>query len=220
MKRLVTFILVTACIALTWQAWNPPVVQNHVTRIHMSIPDTPSLNAGPWRVMTRRMISKQAVHGMLERLLEAGFQPKLIQKRELVELHAFDDPQIFKTQSEAAKIKAKWRAMGIEADVLHHLTKDDEKVFKVGLGRFYMSEYAEAMQEQLKKSNQPYNYERRMVSIPSYHFIFPEMTKNEAEILWKRLQNLGLADPIIMQQSKFKSLYPSPSTQQVSKTIK
>jgi len=220
MKRLFIFIMIAVSIALTWLAWNPPSIQSHLTRIHMAIPETPSLNAGPWRVMTRRMISKQAVDGMKRRLLEADFHPELVQKREPVELHAFDDPRIFKKQSEAGKIKAKWRALGVEADVLHHLSKDDEKVFKVGLGRFYMSEYAEAMQKQLKKSKQPYNYERRTVSIPSYHFIFPATTKGEAEILWKRLQNMGIADPVIIQQSEFKRLYPQISVQQVSKTIK
>jgi len=220
MKRLFIYIMVTASVALTWLAWNPPRIQNHLTRIHMALPETPSLNAGPWRVMTRRMISKQAVNGMRKRLLETNFHPELIQKREPVELHAFDDPRIFKKQSEAGKVKAKWRAMGVEADVLHHLTKNDEKVFKVGLGRFYMSEYAEAMQEQLKRSKQPYNYERRTVSIPSYHFVFPMMTKGEAQILWKRLQNMGIADPVIMQQNEFERLYPKVSAQQVSKTIK
>ncbi len=213
MKRLFMFIFIAAMISLTWLAWNPPIVQNHLTRIHMPIPDIHSLDAGSWRVMTRRMISKQAVHGMQKRLSDVGFHPELIQKREPVELHAFDDPRIFKTQSEAGKVKAKWRALGVEADVLHHLSKDDKKVFKVGLGRFYMSEYAESMQEKLKRSKQPYNYERRTVSIPSYHFIFPAMTKGEAEILWKRLQNMGIADPVIMQQSEFKRLYPKASVQ-------
>jgi len=217
MKRLFMLIFITATISLTWLAWNPPIVQNHLTRIHMPIPDIQSLDAGPWRVMTRRMISKQAVDGMKARLLDAGFHPELIQKREPVELHAFDDPRIFKKQSEAGKVKAKWRALGVEADVLHHLTKDDEKVFKVGLGRFYMSEYAESMQEQLKRSKQPYNYERRTVSIPSYHFIFPAMTKGEAEILWKRLQNMGIADPVIMQQNEFERLYPNKSAKRSNK---
>jgi len=220
MKRLLIWLAISASMAFTWLAWNPPSLQNRLTRIHIPIPETVSLNSGPWRVVTRRMISKQAVHGMQTRLLEAGLHPSIVQKREPVELHAFDDPNIFIKQSEAEKVKAKWRAMGVDADVLHHLTKDDKKAFKVGLGRFYMSEYAEAMQEQLKKSKQPYNYERRMVNIPSYHFIFPAMTKGEAEILWKRLQNIGLADPVIIQQSEFERLYPNASTQQISKAVK
>jgi len=177
----------------------------------MTIPETQSLELGPWRVISRRMVWKKAVDGMQKRLLDAGLKAEVIQKREPVELHAFDDPRIFEKESEAGKVKAMWQKLGIEADVLKHLTKDDQHVFKVGLGRFYMSEYAEAMQEELKKTQKPYHYERRMVSIPSYHFVFPPMTKGEAEIIWKRLQNIGIADPVIIQQSEFKKLYPSSS---------
>jgi len=37
------------------------------------------------------------------------------------------------------------------------------------------------------------------------------MNKDEAEIMWNRLQNIGLAGPVIMQENEFKQLY---STQQ------
>jgi len=211
MRRFFAFCFVSIAIALTWLAWNPPAAQHTITRVHMPIPDIQNLEAGPWRVITRRMVWKTGVDSMQKRLLNAGFNPQLISKREPVELHAFDDPGIFLTESEAYKVKAKWRELGIEADVLHHLTKDDEQVFKVGLGRFYMSEYAESMQEELKRTKQPYNYERRTVNIPSYHFVFPAMTKSEAQVLWKHLQNMGIADPVIIQASEFEKLYANKS---------
>ena len=218
MKHAITLVILAGSAGAAWLAWNPPAIQNTSSAVYMAMPDTPAVTTGPWRVMTRRMVSKQAVSGMRARLAEQGFHgAQLIQKREPVELHAFDDPRIFETQSQASKVKAEWRALGIEADVLHHLSKDDKPVFKVGLGRFYMSEYAEAMQTQLKKSHKPYSYERRTVNIPSYHFVFPPMSKTEAKALWTRLQAMGAADPVIIQQSEFEAVYANKSAKRSNK---
>jgi hypothetical protein len=204
-------------LALVWFAWNPPIAQTSINSVSIPIPNIKPLDAGPWRVITRRMVWKQGVDDMEERLLDAGLKPEIIQKREPTELHAFDDPRIFQSFGEASKVKAMWNKLGIDADVLNHLTKDDKPVFKVGLGRFYLIEYAQRMQEKLKKTKLPYIYEQRTVTIPGYRFVFPAMSKDEAEILWKRLQDMGVGDPVVIQQQEFEKLYANKSEKRSNK---
>jgi len=202
---------------LTWQAWNPPNLPTQPKQSYLAVPDMPIAEAVLWRVISRRMVWKQAVDDMEKRLLKEGFEPEIIQRREPVELHTFDDPRTFKTRSEAEKVKARWEKLGIDADLLRHQDEGGKSDFKVGLGRFYISEYAETMQENIKKTLQAYNYERRTVRIPSYRFAFPAMSKSQAENLWKRLQNTGVTDPVIIQKSKFDKLYTNKSANRSNK---
>ncbi|MDQ6954537.1 MAG: hypothetical protein Q9M20_03750 [Mariprofundaceae bacterium] len=217
MKNILVLMILGVTSGLTWQAWNPPEIQTQLRQNRLLIPDIQAPEETLWRVVTRRMVWKQAVADMKNRLLKEGFEPEQIQRREPVELHAFDDPRTFKTQAEARKVKAMWEEKGIEADVLKHQTDNNKSVFKVGLGRFYISEYAERTQDQIKKTKQAYSYERRTIRIPSYHFVFPAMHQDKAESLWKRLQNIGVTDPVIVQQREFDKLYTSKSANRSNK---
>jgi len=194
-------------IYATWIAWHPPMPPAPQAPIHIAIPDLQPLESGKWRIITHRMVWKKAVDDMKKRLLDSGFKTTLIEKREPVELHAFDDPRIVDSFKKAGKIKAGWEKKGIDADVLKYKDDDGKTMFKVGLGRFYLSEYAQRTERQIKKLKKPYNYARRTVVIPSYRFVFPAVSKNEAKILWKRLQNIGVGEPVMIQAAEFDKLY-------------
>jgi hypothetical protein len=63
------------------------------------------------------------------------------------------------------------------------------------------------MQERLKRIGKPYRYERRTVIIPAYRFVFNPMEKDKATKSWQKLQNLGIAEPVMMRESEFQKLY-------------
>jgi len=210
MKNFFVFLLTLTFAWLAWLAWYPPATPNTTHSVRMALPNIEPLDAGPWRILTRRMVWKQAVDDMEKRLNEAGLTPEVIQTREPIELHAFDDPRSFSSFAAAGLAKEIWEKQGIDADIAK-LEENNITTYKVTLGRFYLTEYAERMQEELKKSQQAYTYERRTTELPSYRFVFPAMSKNEAAILWKRLENIGIADPVIIQQREFEKLYGNKS---------
>ena len=82
-----------------------------------------------------------------------------------------------------------------------------ESLYRVGLGRFYLTEYAEELEQRLKKLGKPYRYEQRTVVIPTYRFVFPPMHKQQADKLWHGLQALGVGNPILIKASEYKRLY-------------
>jgi len=207
MHKFFSALLVILMAAGAWQAWHPPTVVSQVQPLAFSIPNIAPLDAGLWRVVTRRMVWKKAVNGMQRQLNTLDYPLTLIRKKEPIELHAFDDVRLFSTKKEAYVAKAWWKKKNVDADVLDTSEAGDAPIYRVELGRYYLSAYAQDAQEQLKAAGKPYRYQKRQVMIPSYRFAFPAMTKSEAEILWRRLQNMGVADPVMMQASKFDSLY-------------
>jgi len=202
MKQTVVAISLLLAAWLAWQAWQPPVVKHSGTTVRSTLPVVKDAGPELWRIVTKRMVWKQAISTLRDRLYREGFETELVVKREPVELHAFDDPGSFKTQAAAEKVKAKWRKKKIDAEVVKR-----EITFAVALGRFYLTSYAEQMQSRLKTIGLPYNYERRTVTIPAYRFVFKPMQKPEAEKSWKQLQNLGIAEPAMMKESQFQRLF-------------
>ncbi len=202
MRQLQAAVAIILAGWLAWFAWQPPELSRPQTTIKRNLPE--NIDAGPemWRIVTKRMVWKKAIATMQDRLYKEGFETKLIVKHEPIQLHAFDDPGVFKTAAEAEKIKTVWRKKRVEAEVLKR-----EITYIVGLGRFYLTSYAEQMQERLKRIGKPYRYEQRTVVIPAYRFVFKPMEKSEATRSWKRLQNLGIADPVMMRESEFQKLY-------------
>ncbi|MCF7822254.1 MAG: hypothetical protein K9M17_07440, partial [Mariprofundaceae bacterium] len=189
-------------------AWQPPVVSQPGLTVRSALPEVE--NAGPelWRIVTKRMVWKQAIASMRDRLYKEGFETQLIVKREPVEVHAFDDPRSFKTLAEAEKVKAEWQERKIDAEALFR-----EETYGVALGRFYITSYAEQMQERLKIIGHPYLYERRTIIVPAYRFVFEPMQKEQAEKSWIQVKNLGIAEPSMMKESEFQRLYgtqPAP----------
>jgi len=202
MKRLLIMVAIFAAAWLAWNAWQPPTSISKTSSVRSSIPENKYAGPELWRIVTKRMVWKKAIASMRDRLYKEGFETQLIVKREPVELHAFDDPRNFKTQANAEKEKTKWRKKKIDAEVIKR-----EVTFAVALGRFYLTSYAEQMQERLKQIGKPYQYNKRTVTIPAYRFIFNPMKKKEATKSWEQLQNLGIADPVMMRESEYQRVY-------------
>ncbi|MFC1567848.1 hypothetical protein ACFL3K_01440 [Pseudomonadota bacterium] len=208
MKQILVAVALLLAVWLAWQAWQPPMVGQPGLAVRTALPKVE--NAGPklWRIVTKRMVWKQAIASMRDRLYKEGFETELLVKREPVEVHAFDDPRSFKTLAEAEKVKAQWRKKKIDAEALFR-----EVTYGVALGRFYITSYAEQMQARLKIIGLPYVYERRTVIVPAYRFIFAPMEKKQAEKSWRQVKNLGIAEPSMMKESEFQRLYgkqPAP----------
>lgn len=198
-------ILISAWLA--WTAWQPPQPVARSVSVKAAIPDNKYAEAELWRIVTKRMVWKQAIATMRDRLYKEGFETELIVKKEPIELHAFDDPRVFRTLLQAERVKEEWEKKKVDAEVLKR-----EVTFIVGLGRFFLTSYAEQMQERLKRIGKPYHYERRTVVIPAYRFVFKPMEKAKAEKAWKKLQNLGIADPVMMRESEYQSTFGKKST--------
>lgn len=208
MKKTLVGVTLLLATWLTWQAWQPPVISQPGLTVRSALPEVKDAGPELWRIVTKRMVWKQAIASMRDRLYRESFETRLIVKREPVELHAFDDPGTFKTLAEARKVANQWRKRGIDAQA-----QKREITFGVALGRFYMTPYAEQMQARLKTIGLPYRYERRTVTVPAYRFVFNPMEKKQAEKSWKKLQNLGIAEPAMMKESEFQRLYgtqPAP----------
>lgn len=202
MKRLAATLLVAACALVAWQAWQPPYTAEKNAPVRSAIPQNEQIQPQMWRVMTQRMVWKQAVDAMQERLLAAGLELAVVRRKEPVELHAFDDAATFETSQAAEKARAVWQERGIQADV-----SKLEQGYGVSLGRFYLIDYAERMQARLKEIGAPYQYARRTVTIPAYRFVSAAMEKAETEKLWQTLQDMGIGNPVLIPDSRYLALY-------------
>ncbi|MDQ6995770.1 MAG: hypothetical protein Q9M18_09270 [Mariprofundaceae bacterium] len=220
MGKLWGMLVVAMASILAWWAWHPPLVTTDIQVVNFSIPNVAPLDAGKWRVVTRRMVWKKAVESMRTQLLTLDVPFTLIRKKEPIELHAFDDARLFSTKREANLAKAKWEKLHIDASVFDTSGDNQSPVYRVELGRYYLSAYAKDTQQQLDKAGMPYRYQKRQVMIPSYRFAFPVMFKSEAEILWRQLQNMGIADPVMMQAVKFNELYSDVANKSAKRSNK
>lgn len=220
MGKILAMLVVALASILTWWAWHPPLLSSEVQQVRFSIPNIAPLDAGKWRVVTRRMVWKKAVESMRTQLLRLGYPLTLIRKKEPIELHAFDDARVFATKREAYLAKTKWEKAHVDADVLDTSSATKTPVYRVELGRYYLSAYAKEAQQQLDQAGMPYRYQKRQVMIPSYRFAFPLMFKSEAEILWRQLQNMGIADPVMMQAVKFEELYSAYTNKSAKRSNK
>lgn len=207
MRKTFSLVWILGVLVLTWQAWNPPISSFQAQGIRFSIPNIAPLDSGQWRVVTRRMVWKKAVDGMRNQLDGLGYTLILIHKKEPIELHAFDDIRLFSSKKAAYAAKTWWENKHIDAEVLDTSGSEQPPVYRVELGRYYLSAYAKDAQKELNQAGKPYRYQKRQVMIPSYRFAFSAMVKSEAVILWRRLQNMGIVNPVMMQASKFDTLY-------------
>lgn len=201
LKKLMAALAVAACFWLAWQAWLPPSTKT-ASGIRMNIPAAKPTSHEQWRIVTRRMVWGKSVQAMQTQLAQEELPFELLRRREPIELHVFDDERSFDSAAEAGKVKEAWRKQGIEAEVVKY---GDHLI--VALGRFYLTAYAEQLQEKLRQVGQPYRYEQRNVDIPVYRFISSPLEKQQAEEIWQRLQSLGIADPVLMRESRYESLF-------------
>jgi hypothetical protein len=204
MKNILGFIIVAALAWLAWSVWFPPATISQQADVKAWLPERPDLGvkeAEKWRVFTRRMVWKQAVDDFKKRLKEKGIEAIVLERKEEVMLHVFDDPRTFTAREEAAKAKKEWKIGSVDI-----LKRDDGK-FYLGLGRFYLTAYAEKREKALNKTGKAYNYAQHRKVIPTYRFIFPPLPEKEAEILWKNIQDMGAVDPVMMTENEFNAMF-------------
>lgn len=204
MRLILKLLALLILSGVAWTSWQIPQMQGPKRDVRMSIPLFGGSEGGKWRVVTRKLVWKQAAQSMQKRLEQDGFKVTPITRRETVELYAFDDPRTFATRKQAALAESTWRKKGIGADVIKY-----DNSFGVALGRFFMPEHAEKRRQALEKSGGKYSYEQRTIEIPVYRFTFPAAKRSTAEKLWKHLQELGIADPALIREDRFTALYGS-----------
>ena len=156
-----------------------------------------------WRVVTRRVITRAGRDALRQRLTGIDSSMLLVAGKEQVTLHAFDDPRLFASHHAAAQAAHQWQQAGIEANVMQ--TEDHH--YRIGLGRYYEVEYAEELQDQLRRIGKPYHYQPRSFAIPVWRFTFPATSKDVAERLWQQLERNGVAMPALMPDAQFQRLY-------------
>lgn len=201
---------IAVLMLLTWlafQAWQPPQPAPGHHSVRASLPIQEGQKQELWYVVTRRLVWKQAAKTLEKRLRDEGFDPVPLTRKEPVSMHAFDDGRIFKTRQAAEKARKEWQKHRIEANIIKTSIELNKDIYIVGLGRFFLTSYAEQMQERLRRLKKPYRYERREVTIPTYRFTFAPAEKKAARRLWEHIRNMGIADPVMMKATRFKALY-------------
>jgi len=205
LKNIVAIALLALLSWLAWTSWQPLEAGPEAREIRVAVPEQPDAKPRLWRVVTRRMVWKKAAEAMQRRLRKSGLHVIAIPRRETVELHAFDDVQSFTGKKAADRAKRNWERHGFEASII---TSGDR--FGVALGRIYLDAHAKELQDQLKKSGRKYRYDRHMVNIHTWRFTFPAGTHKHAEKLWRRVQKLGVANPVMMPEEEFRTAFGTP----------
>jgi len=206
--RIALILLLGAAAILIWQK---PASAPTPAAVRVTLPTTPTSQDGLgnsdtdalWRVLTRRVVSKDAIGSLTRRLKSMGLEAITIEHQEEVTMHAFDDAQFYKTHKEAWLASKIWRDQGIEISII----EAQKDIFLIGLGRFHQENYALGMQKRLKTVGKKFRYQQRTVPIPTWRFTFPPMQKADAEKLWLKLNNSGVMMPIQMPEPRFQELY-------------
>ncbi len=199
LRRSVALLALFVCAWLAWMAWQPPFISASALSAAHVLPDRPGEDAVLWRVVTRRMIVPKAAAAMRETLVGRGLPVISLKRQEQVELHAFDDPRTFAKREDAVRVRDIWKKAGFEAELI----KSDNR-FGVALGRLYLAAYAQQLQRRLQKEKRTYIYHRRQLSIPTWRFTFPPAPYRQAKALWLKVQETGVADPVLMRESRFR----------------
>jgi len=156
-----------------------------------------------WRLITRRVISKAGLVALTDRLDQLQLKSIIIQNREDITMHAFDDAELFNSR-EKAEIAAKvWQSHNIETNVIDA----DNGIFLLSLGRFYQAAYATAMQQRLKAIKREFRYQNRTIPIPTWRFTFAPANRASSEKLWRELNQTGVIMPILMSEESFQAQY-------------
>jgi len=217
--------MTTVLAGLTWLSWQSPLSAPAPSPAQATLPPYPvetgdsNLPSGDqpktpvqsepgiqqplWRVVTRRVISKEGIAALEKRLAAMHLEPLSIQRREDLTMHVFDDAKLFQSSKQAHAAAIFWQKHDIETTVI----KTGEGVYLIGLGRFYQTKYAESMQKQLDSTGRKFRYQQRTVPIPVKRFTFPPTDKVTAEVLWKRLNTTGIIMPVLIPENRFQALY-------------
>ncbi len=218
-------LLLAALAWLAWIAWQPPAPPPSAplpapAAIAPTQPEPAGAasaqeSAAPasaheektWRVVTRRIVWPDAAKTLERRLRDAGLSPIVLRRQEDVTMHAFDDATIYRDHAKAKAALREWRKRHMDATLIKVSVEPGKEAWLVGLGRFYLTAYAEQMQARLRRIGKPYRYERRNVRIPVWRFAFAPMPRKQAEALWQRLQDMGVAAPVLMPEDEFRKAW-------------
>ncbi len=199
--RMLSYLLLAALLGwLVWTGWHPPASVSR-NAIHFPLPNDTE-KAVLWRVVTRRVISMPSLQGMIGQFSRAELYPAIFSRNEEVELHAFEDMRSFTTGKEAARARDEWIRLKLNADIIRR-----DGSFRIALGRFFMAAHASHVHAQLKKTGRPFRYEKRHVAIPVRRFTFRPLPLARAQQLWKKVKELGFADPVLMPERQFADIY-------------
>jgi len=215
MRSFISILALAGMAWLAWVAWQPPLLSSPSSmhpsppapaKAHseaaLALPDRPGEAVELWRVVSRRMIVPKSAMAMKIALTERGMHVIPIQRQEQVELHAFDDVRTFARREDAVRARELWKKAGFEAELI----KVDAQ-FGIALGRLYMAAYAQELQHRLQKSKRKFTYHRRQLNIPTWRFTFPAAPYAQARALWLKVQETGVADPVLMRESRFEAAY-------------
>ncbi len=217
--------LTSALAGLAWLSWQSPLPAPLPPPVLVSLPPQPTETVTPnaetnpqpklsaqteqmpqqalWRVVTRRVISKEGIIALEQRLAVMHLEPLTILRREDLTMHAFDDAKLFHSSKQAHTAARFWQQHDIETTVI----KVGKAAYLIGLGRFYQAKYAESMQKKLDSTGRKYRHQQRTVPIPVKRFTFPPTDKVTAEALWKQLNASGIIMPVLIPETRFQALY-------------
>jgi len=165
----------------------------------------PHIQKPLWRVVTRRVISQEGMTALQKRLAALHLEPLIIQRKENLTMHAFDDAKLYHSSRQAHAAARVWQGHGIETTVI----KTGESIYLIGLGRFFQAKYAESMQKKLDSTGRKYRHQQRTVPIPVRRFTFQPTDKTTAEALWKQLNATGVIMPVLIPENRFQEFYGS-----------
>ena len=202
LRRIISVLALGLLLWVGWIVWQPPAAI-HASRAAVQVlPERPGDAAELWQVVTRRMIVSKSAKAMGKSMLQRDLPALSLVQEEDVELHAFDDPQTFKVRNDAVRARNVWRKAGFDAELIR-----PDGQFGVALGRLYLEAYAQALQRRLEKAKRPYTYQRRQLHIPTFRFTFAPAPYAEARELWAKVQELGVADPVLMRESRYHQMF-------------
>lgn len=210
MKRVVRIALILLLGLAAILIWQKPASAPTPAKVRLAVPAQPATDNNQkissselWRVVTRRVVSKDAIYTLTRQLKSMGLESITIRHQEDVIMHAFDDAQLYTTRKAAWEGSKVWRDQGINISII----EAQKDLFLIGLGRFYQSNYAEGMQKRLRAVDKEYRYQQRTVPIPTIRFTFAPMQKEDAEKLWQKLNNSGVMMPVQIPERQFQKLY-------------
>jgi len=205
MRNLLVVMFLITLSWVTWKVWVPALPPPTPAAVDVYVTPPPYASNKLWQVLTHRMVWKQGVNDLQRKLSTLGLSPKLMVRKERVELYVFNDARTFHSLRDVKNALAAWHQRGIkDVDII---VLKQEHAYTLALGRYYIMEYAQKTERQLQQSGLPYTQSRRTLNIPAMRFVFPPMSRSQANILWGKLQNLGLSQPVMIQADEFQRRY-------------
>ncbi len=165
-----------------------------------------------WRVVSQRIILPEAAHALERKLRRQGLRAQLFMRKEAIELHVFDDATLYHGYAQAKAARQRWQQQGID-DAEIYPASGRHGYFRIGLGRYYLDEYALARQQQLEHSGRAFTYARMKKTIPVYRLTFPPGSRQGMAALWQQLHRTGLGQAVQMPETEFHKLYASDKPQ-------